>query len=92
MYSTLEYIYQQFKNSPDELVNKLGNFIKYLMKKYQFYIKSSETAVTLELFKGMLKNLLSFQDEPLKIQVRMRNKWKEDEHAGLLNDIAGGHR
>ena len=75
MHSTAEDIYKQLKNAPDELVYEVGDFTEFLMNKYQSEIKPTEASLTLESFKGVLKNSPSFEGEPLEIQQRMRNEW-----------------
>jgi hypothetical protein len=75
MHSTAEDIYEQLKNAPDELVYEVGDFTEFLINKYQSEIKPVETPVTLESFKGLLKNSPSFEGDPLEVQQRMRNEW-----------------
>jgi len=75
MHNTAEDIYKQLKNAPDELVYKVGDFTEFLIKKYQSKIKPDKTPVTLDSFKGVLKNSPSFEGDPLEIQQKMRNDW-----------------
>lgn len=76
MHSTAEDIYKQLKNAPDELVYEVGDFTEFLMKKYQSEKKITiKASVTLESFKGILKNSPSFEGDPLEIQEKMRNEW-----------------
>ena len=75
MHSTAEDIYEQLKNAPDELVYEVGDFTEFLIKKYRPEIQEAETPVTLDSFKGLLKNSSSFEGDPLEVQQRMRNDW-----------------
>jgi hypothetical protein len=75
MHTTAEVIYEQLKNAPDGLVEEVGDFTEFLIKKYQPNVKKAQTSSTLDSFKGLLKNSPAFEGDPLEIQQRMRNDW-----------------
>jgi len=75
MHNTAEDIYEQLKNAPDELVYEVGDFTEFLINKYQSGVKPVAGSVSLESFKGLLKNSPSFNGEPLEVQQRIRNEW-----------------
>ena len=75
MQSTAKIIYEQLKNAPEDLVEEVGDFTSFLIQKYQTETKETETSLTLDAFKGILKNSSSFEGDPLEIQQKIRNDW-----------------
>jgi hypothetical protein len=75
MHTTAEEVYNQLKNAPDALVYEVGDFTEFLIKKYKNKTTQNKTTLTLNSFKGILKNSPSFEGNPLKVQQKMRNEW-----------------